>query len=90
MADSPRHAAGPSRKMSKKAWDELSEGDKWRIYSGKRPGAPKKKVAKKKKTQLGKHGGGKERTTGRGSGRHQSGPHGKGYARGGQSGPRKS
>ena len=70
MADSPRHAAGPSRKMSKKAWDELSEGDKWRIYSGKRPGAPKKKVAKKK-TQLGRHGGGRERPSPKRGGQHQ-------------------
>ena len=90
MAASKKHAVGKAIVMSKARWDNLSEGDKWRIYSGARPGSAKKKAAPKKKTQLGKHGGGKERTTGRGSGRHQSGPHGKGYARGGQSGPRKS
>jgi hypothetical protein len=56
--------------MSKKAWDSLSEGDKWRIYSGQRPGAQKKKAAKKK-TQLGRHGGGKERPSPKRGGQHQ-------------------
>jgi len=62
MAASKKHAVGKAKVMSKARWDNLSEGDKWRIYSGVRPGSAKKKAAPKKKTQLGRLGGGAENT----------------------------
>ena len=62
MAASKKHAVGKAIVMSKARWDNLSEGDKWRIYSGVRPGSAKKKAAPKKKTQLGRLGGGAENT----------------------------
>ena len=71
MAASKKHAVGKAIVMSKARWDNLSEGDKWRIYSGARPGSAKKKATSKKKTQLGKHGGGKERPSPKRGGQHQ-------------------
>ncbi len=43
MAASKKHAVGKARVMSRARWDSLSEGDKWDIYSGVRPGSKKAK-----------------------------------------------
>ena len=51
MAASRRHAAGESRRMTKAQWDELSNKDKYDLYSGYKP---------KKEKEQGRFAGGKE------------------------------
>jgi len=51
MAASKRHAAGESRRMTKAQWDELSNKDKYDLYSGYKP---------KKEKEQGRFAGGKE------------------------------